>query len=235
MFAAVQKVLRSPRVCAPLALAALLLGASSASASISLDATSTQVGTPGATTLNWTHTLGSGGNRMVVCTVAFGYNDTAISSPIAPSMTFNGVAMTAAVQAPTHAESSTAKIFSQIFYITDTALGVPAAGTYPGRAFDSGRGHRRRRRGLHLGLRRVAGRAGSDRHLVLGLVDSLAFRDPHHHHGQRLGDRRIRGRLRLVHHRLAQHRPELALLRPERNRQQDHRRLERRRLRRQQL
>lgn len=113
------------------AVAAIILSCHSAKAAITLDATSTQTGTAGSTSLNWSHALGNGGNRMVVCTVAFGYNDTAISSPIAPSMTFNGVAMTASAQAPTHAQSSTAKIFSQIFYISDTTLGTPAAGTYP--------------------------------------------------------------------------------------------------------
>lgn len=112
------------------ALAALIAGAVTASASITVDATSTQVGAQGTTSLTWSHTLGSGGNRMVVCAVSMGYNDTALASPIAPSMTFNGVAMTASIQAPTHAQSSTSKIFSQIFYISDTALGTPAPGAY---------------------------------------------------------------------------------------------------------
>src|SRR5580698_11294655 len=91
----------------------------SALAQIHLDATSTQTGPAGSTSLTWSHTLGSGSNRMVVCGVTLGYNDAAIAVPLAttPSMTFNGLAMTASIQAPTHAESSTAKIFSQIFYI----------------------------------------------------------------------------------------------------------------------
>jgi len=103
-----------------------------ACAAVQLDATSSQVAAQGATSLSWSHVLGSGGNRMIVCGVTFGYNDTAVNAPLSPSptMTFNGVAMTPAIQAPTHAQSSTAKIFSQIYYITDTTLGVPAAGTY---------------------------------------------------------------------------------------------------------
>lgn len=106
-------------------LAAFLFSGRTAFASIALDATSTQTGPAGTTSFTWTHVLGSGGNRMVVCGVTFGYNDAALASPLspAPSMTFDGVAMTASVQAPTHAQSSSAKIFSQIFYISDTGLG----------------------------------------------------------------------------------------------------------------
>jgi len=103
-----------------------LLSALPSSASIALDATSTSLAGAGATSLSWTHVLGSGGNRMVVCGVTFGYNDTALSSPLnpAPSVTFDGVTMTASVQAPTHAQSSTAKIYSQLFYISDSGLGA---------------------------------------------------------------------------------------------------------------
>ena len=104
-----------------------------ARAAVQLDASSTGVAVQGSTTLSFMHPLGNGGNRMVVCGVTFGYNDTALTSPIAPAptMTFNGVAMTSALQTPTHAVSSTAKIYSQIFYISDTSLGMPAAGAYP--------------------------------------------------------------------------------------------------------
>jgi hypothetical protein len=106
-------------------LAAFLFSGLPALASIALDATSTQTAPASTTSLSWNHVLGSGGNRMVVCGVTFGYNDTAQASPLspAPTMTFDGVAMTASVQAPTHAQSSTAKIFSQIFYISDAGLG----------------------------------------------------------------------------------------------------------------
>jgi uncharacterized repeat protein (TIGR02543 family) len=112
-------------------LVGLLFSGAAAQAAITLDATSTQTGPAGATSLTWNHMLGSGGSRMVVCGVTFGYNDTALASPLAPapSMTFDGVAMTASVQAPTHAQSSTAKIFSQIFYISDAGLGS-RAGSY---------------------------------------------------------------------------------------------------------
>src|ERR1700722_1514140 len=108
-----------------LTLAAMLFGCIPALAQIRLDATSTQTGPAGSTSLSWSHTLGSGSNRMIVCGVTLGYNDTALAAPLAvtPSMTFNGLAMTASVQAPTHAESSTSKIFSQIFYISDASLG----------------------------------------------------------------------------------------------------------------
>src|SRR5580698_8076353 len=116
---------------AKLSLAALLFGCIPALAQIRLDATSTQTGPAGSTSLTWSHTLGAGSNRMIVCGVTLGYNDTAVAAPLAttPSMTFNGLAMTASVQAPTHAESSTSKIFSQIFYISDASLGS-LSGTY---------------------------------------------------------------------------------------------------------
>ena len=110
-----------------------LVGATPAGAAVQLDGTSTGVAVQGATTLSWTHPLGNGSNRLVVCGVTFGYNDTAVSSPLAPAptMTFNGVTMTSALQSPTHALSSTAKVYSQIFYVSDTGLNFPAAGSYP--------------------------------------------------------------------------------------------------------
>ena len=50
---------------------------------VQLDATSTPatVGVQGSTSLSWNHVLGSGSNRMIVCGVKFGYNDTALASP----------------------------------------------------------------------------------------------------------------------------------------------------------
>src|SRR5271168_3282772 len=79
-----------------LVIAALLIAAPAYS-QITLDATSTPStqAAAGATTLTWNHTLGSGSNRMIVCAVAYGYNDTALTTPLStPSMTFNGLAMT---------------------------------------------------------------------------------------------------------------------------------------------
>lgn len=131
MHAGVSAALRSFRSLKLVSAALVLLGAMPATAAITQDNTSTAVGLAGATSLMWNHTLGSGGNRMVVCTVAMGYNDTALTSPITVSMTFNGMAMTSAVQSPTHAVGSSSKIYSQIFYISDTTLGTPAAGSYP--------------------------------------------------------------------------------------------------------
>ena len=111
---------------------ALLISAP-AFAVVQFDGSSSGVATQGSTSLTWTHTLGNGANRMVVCGVTFAYNDTAQAAPLVPSpaMTFNGVPMTAALQTPTHAQSSTSKIFSEIFYISDTTLATPVAGTYP--------------------------------------------------------------------------------------------------------
>ena len=121
------------RVATLLFLSASFCGAcSQASAAITVDGTSTQTGPAGTTSLTLTHPLGSGGNRMVVCGVTLAYSDTALTAPLAsaPSMTFDGVAMTASIQAPTHAQSSTSKIFSQIFYITDAGLGARGNASY---------------------------------------------------------------------------------------------------------
>lgn len=124
---------RSARFLKVLLLISSVLVALPGFAAVQLDGTSTQVAAQGATSLSWTHPLGNGGNRMVVCGVTFGYNDTALTSPLSPSpaMTFAGIAMTSALQAPSHAISSTSKIYSQIFYISDTTLNFPAAGNYP--------------------------------------------------------------------------------------------------------
>jgi len=117
---------------AAISVTTLLLNCLPAVASITLDATSTPTAaaTAGATSLTWTHVLGSGSSRMVVCGVTYGYNDTAQTSPLspAPSMTFNGLAMTTSIatlplQAPTHSEASSSKIYSQIFWIDDASLG----------------------------------------------------------------------------------------------------------------
>jgi polygalacturonase len=67
--------------------------------------------------------------------VTLGYNDTAqtVPSTVPPffvSMTFNGVAMTPSMQAPTHALSSSSRIIAEVFYINES--GLPASsGTYP--------------------------------------------------------------------------------------------------------
>jgi uncharacterized repeat protein (TIGR02543 family) len=122
---------------ASLCVVLFFFGSLPAFAVVQLDATSTQVATQGATSMSWNHTLGSGANRMIVCGITLGYNDTAQSTqpttPASayPSMTFNGVAMTLAVDAPLHSQSSTSKVESLIFYISDTTLGTPAPGTYP--------------------------------------------------------------------------------------------------------
>lgn len=115
-----------------LALAIPFCSALPAFATVQPDAVSTAVAVQGSTSLSWNHALGNGGNRMIVCGVTFGYNDLALAAPLpsVPAMTFNGVAMTLAIEAPSHAQSSTSKIFSYVFYISDTALGTPAPGSY---------------------------------------------------------------------------------------------------------
>ena len=106
------------------------VGAQQASAAITLDSTSSQAAGAGVTTLTWSHTLGSGTNRMVVCGVTIADPDGAIA-PMAPTLTFDGIAATAVSggQAPTHSESSTSKIQTQLFYILDASLAT-GAGTY---------------------------------------------------------------------------------------------------------
>jgi len=127
--------------CVLLTLAALFCSSIPASAAITLDAVSassaTQTAVEGSTSLTWSHTLGSGSNRAVVCGVAIANTDTAIA-PFAPTMTFNGIAMTAVTipasptttLVPTHTETSTSKIETGMFYINDTSIGSLAAGSY---------------------------------------------------------------------------------------------------------
>src|ERR1700728_4376012 len=89
---------RIGRSCAGFFFGAAFLASVPAYSQISLDATSTPAtqAAAGATSLTWSHSLGSGSNRMIVCAVTYGYNDTAQTTPLspAPSMTFNGLAMT---------------------------------------------------------------------------------------------------------------------------------------------
>jgi len=113
--------------CVMLTLAAFLCSSLAASATITEDATSTQTGATASTTLTWNHTLGTGYNRAVVCTFAIANTDALIAPIVPTSMTFGGVAMTpvtipatpSTTVAPTHAETSTARIETGMFYIND--------------------------------------------------------------------------------------------------------------------
>jgi hypothetical protein len=94
-------------------------------AAVTVDATSQQFGAIGTTSLIFTHTLGSGSNRLVVCGVQIA-NPTAAVANITPSVTFDGIAMTAIAgsQAPTSAETNSSKIESEMFYLNDASLGA---------------------------------------------------------------------------------------------------------------
>lgn len=98
------------------------------SAQITLDANSQQqfaavnAGTP--STMSFTHVLGSGSNRLVVCSVQYAVATAA--APIAPAVTFGAFTMTPITTslAPTHTETSTSKIVSEMFYLNDATLGT---------------------------------------------------------------------------------------------------------------
>ncbi|MGA2351194.1 MAG: Ig-like domain-containing protein [Terracidiphilus sp.] len=74
--------------------------------------------------MSFTHVLGSGSNRLVVCGVQYAVATAA--APVAPTVTFGGFAMTPIVAslAPTHTETSTSKIVSEMFYLNDATLGT---------------------------------------------------------------------------------------------------------------
>jgi len=105
-------------------LAAPLLFALTAHAAITLDATSQGFSTSG-TTLTFSHTLGVGANRLVVCGVQIA-NPTAAVANVTPTVTVGGYAMTAiaASQAPTTSQTSTSKIETEMFYVNDSSLGT---------------------------------------------------------------------------------------------------------------
>jgi len=102
----------------------LALGLGGASAQVTKDAVSVpQTAIQGSTTLSATLTLGVGANRLVACGVSVAMTDAALA-PIPATVTFGGVTMTALTAAPSHAQSSTAKISAQMFYLNDTGLGT---------------------------------------------------------------------------------------------------------------
>jgi Glycosyl hydrolases family 28/Divergent InlB B-repeat domain/Bacterial Ig domain len=107
------------------ALTGCFLTAGRASASITLDASSNSFGVTGTTSLAFTHALGIGSGRLVVCGVQIANPAGAVAN-VAPTVTFGGFTMTAipGSQAPTSAESNTSKIESEMFYLNDTTLGT---------------------------------------------------------------------------------------------------------------
>ncbi|HEY5328310.1 MAG TPA: glycosyl hydrolase family 28 protein [Acidobacteriaceae bacterium] len=98
------------------------LGVCSVSAQITKDGVSSQTAALGSQSISFSHTLGAGANRLVVCGVAIS-TPAAFVAPIVPTMTFAGIRMTAITEAPTAAETNTAKVFSALFYLNDTSLG----------------------------------------------------------------------------------------------------------------
>jgi hypothetical protein len=98
----------------------LLLSAAPLSGQVIFDASSNQSAATGSTTVTFQHVLGSGGNRLVVCTVALS-NPTTGFTQITPTVSFGGVAMTPVAQAPGSAQSSP-KIETEMFWANDTTL-----------------------------------------------------------------------------------------------------------------
>ncbi len=113
-----------------LALASCFIGGlSSAVAQISKDATSGQNGGVGTTNLSFTHVLGSGSNRLLVCGVQVANNSSVAN--VIPTVTVQDpvsgtsipMAAIPASQAPTTAQSNASKIESEMFYLNDLSLG----------------------------------------------------------------------------------------------------------------
>ncbi|MES2392517.1 MAG: glycosyl hydrolase family 28 protein [Acidobacteriota bacterium] len=99
---------------------AAMFAAAPASASITLDATSSTTAASPATTFTFNHVLGAGGNRLVVCTVAMS-NPTTAFTQAAPTVTFGGVTMTEVAQAPGSAQNSP-KVEGAMFWANDSTL-----------------------------------------------------------------------------------------------------------------
>jgi polygalacturonase len=113
------------------------LAAVPASATITPDATSQQVVTGGSTSLSFSHALGVGSNRLVVCSVQIANSNAPVAN-VTPTVNFNGIPMTAIPEtlAPTTVQASTSRIELEMFYLNDTNLGstsgsVPVSVTVP--------------------------------------------------------------------------------------------------------
>lgn len=91
-----------------------------AAAAVTADATSGTTAAVGTQSFSFNHVLGTGANRLVVCSVQIA-NPAASVSLVTPTLTFGGQTMTAiaASQSPT----SSTKIESEMFYINDKTLG----------------------------------------------------------------------------------------------------------------
>ncbi len=99
----------------------LLVSASALSAQVTFDAGS--MGTTsalGVTSLSFNHTLGTGGNRLVVCTVSISAPSTGFTQ-VVPTVTYGGVTMTPVAQAPGSSQN-TPKIESEMFWANDSTL-----------------------------------------------------------------------------------------------------------------
>jgi polygalacturonase len=85
----------------------------------------------GTTTFTFNHSLGSGSNRLVVCSVQVS-TPNGYETSYKPVVTFNGIQMTAipTAQYPLTTSSTTSKIESDMFYLNDSTLGS-ASGSLP--------------------------------------------------------------------------------------------------------
>jgi polygalacturonase len=117
------------RVAAAIVLTACT-AAAPAFAQITFDGKSQGIGTAGATSVSFSHVLGAGSDRLLVCGVQIS-NPTTNVVNVTPTVTFNGIAMTAipSSQAPSTSEATTGKIESEMFYLGDTGL-ASLSGSY---------------------------------------------------------------------------------------------------------
>jgi hypothetical protein len=111
--------LRPFRVLQLLVAGLTLFGSSSAVASVTFDASSSQTGAA-VSSITWSHVLGAGGNRLVVCEVSVSNPSTAVAYTN-PVVSFGGVTLTP-ISGSLAPASGTSKIQSQLFYGTDTTL-----------------------------------------------------------------------------------------------------------------
>jgi len=79
--------------------AILLLGPLSASVAVTFDASSSSSAPSGTSSFTFNHVLGSGGNRLLVCTVALS-TPTSTITQFYPTVTFGNVPMTPIAQSP---------------------------------------------------------------------------------------------------------------------------------------
>jgi hypothetical protein len=97
-----------------------------ASAAINFDNASSAFSSTDNTTISWSHTIGSGSNRMLI--IGVGAEDTSQTDLVISSVKYNGVDMTLVAGSSVSVTGSSTYEKTELFYMLNSSL--PSAGTY---------------------------------------------------------------------------------------------------------